>query len=50
MADSEEQEMAIEELRTALDAEEEGEKDFHVRQALQLLKLERKNDREMNAE
>ncbi|UPW00551.1 hypothetical protein M0R88_00255 [Halorussus gelatinilyticus] len=50
MDESEEQETAIGQLRTALDSSDEHEQDFHIRQALQLLKLERENDREMNAE
>jgi hypothetical protein len=30
----------VEHLRQALDAEDESDKDFHVRQALQLLELD----------
>ena len=40
MADARERDGAITELQTALATEDEAEKGFHVRQALQLLKLD----------
>lgn len=40
----------IQELNAALGAKEESEKDFHIRQALQLIELDRENTSKMNAE
>lgn len=40
MAKTQEREVAMEELETALETENEGEKDFRIRQALQLLTVD----------
>lgn len=40
MPENEKRELAVEHLTDALDAEEIAEKDFHVREALQLLTVE----------
>lgn len=40
MAEDEKRKLAVDHLTDALDAEESAEKDFHVREALQLLTVE----------
>lgn len=44
------QKRAIEELNAALGAKQESQKDFHVRQALQLIELDGDNASKMNTE
>lgn len=50
MVGREGQKRGIEDLRAALEAEDESQKDFHVRQALQLIELDGANTSETNAE
>ncbi|WP_168215900.1 hypothetical protein [Halorussus ruber] len=40
MAEHRQQEEAVEELEAAIEAEENTEKNYHIRQALQLLELD----------
>lgn len=50
MGEWEENEMVIQELECALETEDEGQKDFHVRQALQLLLLDGEDDLDLKTE